>query len=363
MTGPTLFFVNLAHTPNGNGHGGEGAPGHFEGTQRRTLGSKICRRVSIREMSSELDRKVKTALNETRLLILGVQVLLGFQFQAFFQDGFFELSQVSRYLSLAGLVFVILALVFLVIPSMEHRLLERGHSSTRLIGATSFYTGLGLAPLASSPSLSAYIVLGRHFGIVAGVIGGLGLGALSAIAWFGFECLIGLAPEKQSMETTQTPLATKMEQLLTEARVIIPGAQALFGFQFVAMLTTGFDRLPQASKVMHALALGLIAINIVLLMMPAALHRLSYGGDESGEFLRIGSALVIAAPVFLAGGIATESYVVLQKVINEAGWSAAGACATFLVIALCWYALPVLLRASRKGRSVGGRKLKATTSR
>jgi hypothetical protein len=313
-------------------------------------------------MSSELDKKVKTALNETRLLILGAQVLLGFQFQAFFQDGFSELSQLSRYLSLSGLAFAILALAFLVIPSMEHRLLERGHSSTRLIGATSFYTGLGLAPLALSLTLSAYVVLGRHFGVAAGVIGGLGLGALSAVAWFGFECLIGLAPEKQSMETTQTPLATKIEQLLTEARVIIPGAQALFGFQFVAMLTTGFDRLPQASKVMHALALGLIAINIVLLMMPAALHRLSYGGDESGEFLRIGSALVIAAPVFLAGGIATEAYVVLQKVIEDAGWSAGGACATFLVIALCWYALPILLRASRKSSPVGGRKLKASTT-
>ena len=87
------------------------------------------------------------------------------------------------------------------------------------------------------------------------------------------------------MDTTETPLGTKIEQLLTEARVIIPGAQALFGFQFVAMLTAGFDRLPQASKVMHALALGLIAINIVLLMMPAALHRLSYGGP-AGHLLR-----------------------------------------------------------------------------
>ena len=37
-------------------------------------------------MSKELDRKVKTALNETQLLILGVQVLLGFEFQTFFQE-------------------------------------------------------------------------------------------------------------------------------------------------------------------------------------------------------------------------------------------------------------------------------------
>jgi Family of unknown function (DUF6328) len=195
-------------------------------------------------MSSELDKKLKTALNETRLLILGAQVLLGFQFQAFFQDGFSELSQHSRYLSLFGLLSIVLAVTFLIVPSMQHRLVEQGRSSTRLIGATSFYTGLGLAPLALSLTLSAYVVIGRHFGVAAGLIGGLGLGVLSAIAWFGLEYLIGLAPENQIMDTTETPLGTKIEQLLTEARVIIPGAQALFGFQFVAMLTAGFDRLP-----------------------------------------------------------------------------------------------------------------------
>jgi hypothetical protein len=43
-------------------------------------------------MAGELDKKLKTALDENRLLILGAQVLLGFQFECFFQDGFSELS-------------------------------------------------------------------------------------------------------------------------------------------------------------------------------------------------------------------------------------------------------------------------------
>jgi hypothetical protein len=171
--------------------------------------------------------------------------------------------------------------------------------------------------------------------------------------------LKGLAPEKKTMETTLTPLGTKIDQLLTEARVIIPGAQALFGFQFVAMLTAGFDRMPHPSKAIHAVALGFIAINIVLLMMPAALHRLSYGGEDSKDFLTIGSALVIAAPIFLAGGIASETYVVLQKVLIDTAWSAIGGGATFFVIVLCWYAIPLFLRASLN--SARGRKLKTST--
>ncbi|XIA63269.1 hypothetical protein ACFIOY_29350 [Bradyrhizobium sp. TZ2] len=39
---------------------------------------------------------------------------------------------------------------------------------------------------------------------------------------------------------------TKIEQLLTEARGIMPGGQALLGFQFVATLTKAFETLPQA---------------------------------------------------------------------------------------------------------------------
>jgi hypothetical protein len=50
------------------------------------------------------------------------------------------------------------------------------------------------------------------------------------------------------MEASPTPLKTTIEQLLTEARLIIPGGQALFGFQFIAMLTSGFDRLQDASS-------------------------------------------------------------------------------------------------------------------
>src|SRR6516162_9022923 len=43
----------------------------------------------------------------------------------------------------------------------------------------------------------------------------------------------------------------KTEQMLTEARVILPGAQALFGFQLAIVLTRSFEQLPRASRI-HA---------------------------------------------------------------------------------------------------------------
>ena len=39
----------------------------------------------------ELSKKVKVALDETRMLILGAQILLGFQFRGVFGDGYDQL--------------------------------------------------------------------------------------------------------------------------------------------------------------------------------------------------------------------------------------------------------------------------------
>ena len=295
-------------------------------------------------MANGLDRRVKLALDEMRLLILGVQVLLGFQFESFFQDGFAELSFVSQWLCVAGLALLIASVGLLIAPSMQHRLVEQGRSSTRLVRAANFFAGCGLVPLAASLGLSGYVVAERHFGPAAGLAIGLALAFIAAFAWFGIEVMVGLKRDDNSMHVANTPLATRVEQLLTEARLIIPGAQALLGFQFIAMLTTGFDRLPQPVKAVHVLALCLVAINVILLMTPAALHRLSFNGEDSRTFLRMGSALVIAAPCFLAAGIAAETFVVLQKVSPDTGWAPVGAVLSFVTLISLWYAIPAWLR-------------------
>lgn len=293
-------------------------------------------------MPDKLDRKVKTALDETRLLVLGIQVLLGFQFQAFFQNGFSQLALHAKALCATGLVLQTLSLGLLIIPSMEHRLVERGSSSKRLVRTASFYTTAGLVPFSLSLGLAGYVVIERHFGTASGISSGVGLALASGFAWFGLEMF---HREKAAMpDASVTPLTTKVEQVLTEARVIIPGAQALLGFQFIAMLTTGFDELAQASKIVHAIALGLVAINVILLMTPAALHRLSFDGADSENFLRAASALVIVAPAFLAAGIAAESYVVLGKLTDSKIEPAAYAAASFAVLIFFWYAIPLIVR-------------------
>jgi Family of unknown function (DUF6328) len=102
-------------------------------------------------MSKKLDSKLKTALDETRLLFLGGQVLLGFQFQAFFQDGFSTLASSAMYLSLGGVLLMVLSIALLVAPAMQHRLVEGGHASDRLLRVNDAVRGRKSCPSRDEP--------------------------------------------------------------------------------------------------------------------------------------------------------------------------------------------------------------------
>jgi hypothetical protein len=106
-------------------------------------------------MSERVDRRLKTALDETRLLILGVQILLGFEFQCVFQDGFDSLNQGSKQLSMGALGLILLSTAILIAPSMQHRIVEAGQSTPRLIRSTNVLSGAALIPLAIGMTLSA----------------------------------------------------------------------------------------------------------------------------------------------------------------------------------------------------------------
>jgi Family of unknown function (DUF6328) len=87
-----------------------------------------------------------------------------------------------------------------------------------------------------------------------------------------------------------TPLDVKIEQMLIEARVILPGAQALFGFQLAIVLTRSFADLPFVSMIVQAASLLLVTLTVVLLMAPPAYHRIVYAGEASADMYRVGSA-------------------------------------------------------------------------
>ncbi len=297
--------------------------------------------------------KLKTALDETRLLILGSEILFGFQFNAMFQETFAQLSSAARILNGVGFLLMATAIGLLITPSLQHRLVERGHNTDRIHRVTTWCAALALVPFAISIGITFFIVLERHVGTAAAVTAAVLFFFLANLFWFGIEQFIK-TPEKRMTkpeELDKISLDMRIEHMLTEARVLLPGAQALLGFQFAIMLAQTFDQLPDSSKLVHMLALALIAVTIILLMTPAAIHRLSFHGEDTERFHKIGSWFVVAAAIPLGLGIGADTYVATTRAMDSSavGIGAAGAIVSLLLF--LWFIQPLLLRRTGAARS------------
>jgi len=144
----------------------------------------------------------------------------------------------------------------------------------------------------------------------------------------------------------------KVEQVLIEARVVLPGVQALLGFQFVVVLTDSFERLPPLSHYVHLACLGLMALAMILLMTPAAYHRQVEPGSVSGFYVRLASRLVAIAMLPLAVALCPEVYLLGGVIPGDPTTSFVAAGILLLIFAGLWYLFPWWVAARKK---TGGR--------
>src|SRR5439155_11154113 len=193
--------------------------------------------------------------------------------------------------------------------------------------------------------------------VAGGITAGLVVGAVALLLWYGIEAWqrrsVGQTEramsERQQNVEERTGLHEKIDQMLTEARVILPGSQALLGFQLAIVLTQSFDKLPFGVKVVHGAALLFVALSIVLLMAPAAYHRIVFKGEDSEEFLRIGGRFVSYSTIPLALGLAADVFVVGTKIVPSELASALVATAVLALLLGLWHGLPWIARWRRNG--------------
>jgi hypothetical protein len=303
----------------------------------------------------KLSAKVKIALEETRMLILGAQILLGFQLRGAFSEGFDVLPIHIRYLDGLGLGLLVVTIGLLIAPGPYHRIVEGGQDTGRLHQFVTMIADLALLPFALALGIDLFIGAERVVGDRGAIAVGTITAALAFALWYGFPQLRRLFSGKKERRMTlghlseraDTPLHVRIEQLLVEARVILPGAQALLGFQLAIVLTQSFEGLPGPSKIVHAASLFLVALAVMLLMAPASYHRIVYAGEDTEDMHRVGNVLVTASTLPLGLGLAGDVYVVIAKIL---GSSAAGVMAgglTFALLTGLWYIHPLAVSARR----------------
>jgi hypothetical protein len=102
------------------------------------------------------------------------------------------------------------------------------------------------------------------------------------------------------------PSRDEIEPMLEEARMVLPGIQALFGFQLIAVINTGFDKLGDGQRLSHFASLLATLAAIALIMTPAAYHRIAEGWRASATFLRLSSLLIAVAMLALMVALTIE---------------------------------------------------------
>ena len=146
------------------------------------------------------------------------------------------------------------------------------------------------------------------------------------------------------MAEETVPLKDAATFLLDECRMVLPGIQALFGFQLIAVFNERFVRdLTELERYLHFAAIGLVAVAIALIMTPAAMHRRIGVRRVTDAFIETSTRLLLASMVPLAVAISLEFYLIGRLILKD-GIAAPLAVALLALFGFLWVGMPRLFR-------------------
>jgi hypothetical protein len=147
----------------------------------------------------------------------------------------------------------------------------------------------------------------------------------------------------KNTDEDQTPAEKLALAAIEEARMVLPGIQALFGFQLIAAFNQQFHDLSPDEQLIHYIALLLVAIAIAIIMTPAAYHRIAESGSMSPFFVSLASSLVAAAMLPLMIALCIDVYLLGRVILGKAEIAGAIGITLFVLFGLLWYAFPLAM--------------------
>lgn len=144
----------------------------------------------------------------------------------------------------------------------------------------------------------------------------------------------------------QDQLEKQINRLEQEARMVLPGIQAIFGFQLIAVFNTRFKDLAYIHQALHFTAVFMISISVCLIMTPAAWHRHAEEKAMTLKFLRLSSRFIKYAMFFLAIGMCMEIYII-GEVIFSSNIPGIVTAFLFMMFVFGWFIFPSIQKHKR----------------
>lgn len=139
-----------------------------------------------------------------------------------------------------------------------------------------------------------------------------------------------------------------LKNTLEEARTILPGVQAMFGFQLIAVFNKPFYDLTFTDQVVHLAALCFSTLAGCFLMAPAAYHRIAETDTVSDELVMYSTRMICAAMMPLAASLSMDIYVILKLISKETIGSVILAAIIFSFVNFFWFVIPLRAREKRR---------------
>ena len=150
--------------------------------------------------------------------------------------------------------------------------------------------------------------------------------------------------ESSSEETRKQRIDRELIELLNELRVALPGVQFLFAFLLIVPFQQTRDKLTDFQKDLYFTALLAAAVATVLLIAPAAQHRVLFRQKDKEGLLRRSNLYAFSGLVVLGIAICTAILLVVDVLFSGTlAWVAAGVVG--LMLAIAWVAIPLWRRA------------------
>ena len=128
--------------------------------------------------------------------------------------------------------------------------------------------------------------------------------------------------------------------LLEECRMVLPGIQALFGFQLMVVFNSGFrEHLTSSEQRLHLFAMILVALAVALVMTPAAYHRQTRDDPKPEQFIALSSRLLLWSMFPLMAAIGLEVYLIARLILDSVVFSLCIGIALLLVFIFFWLLL------------------------
>jgi len=131
--------------------------------------------------------------------------------------------------------------------------------------------------------------------------------------------------------------------MLSEMRILLPGAQMLSAFLIILPFNAGFAHIDHTEKLLFLATFFLALTSLVLLSAPAIQHRVMRPLKDRARFKRVATKQIVAGSFTLAIALVLGTDLVISEVFGPTvGMATAGIMAA--LIAIVWWLMPMYLK-------------------